>query len=60
MLICVPGLYVGFIVVRVTPTPQAPKKAIQNSGIFGTTMAKTSPFLAPMRIKADPNCFDIL
>lgn len=50
-----PGLYVGFIVVIVTPTPLAPKKAIGNSGMFGTTMPITSPFFAPNLNKADPN-----
>ena len=43
------------MVVMVTPTPQAPRKAIGNSGMFGTIIPITSPFLAPNRNNAEPN-----
>ena len=47
------------MVVRVTPTPAAPKKAIGNSGKLGTTMPRTSPLLAPRRSKPLPNFFSM-
>ena len=43
------------MVVTVTPTPAAPKKAMGNSGKLGTTMPRTSPFLAPILRRPLPN-----
>ena len=55
----IPGVYVGFIGDRTRPAPQAPRKAIGNSGMFGRTVANTSPVLAPILNIADPNFLDM-
>ena len=42
------------MVVTVTPAPTAPRKAMGNSGMLGSTRHSTSPLLAPCLRSAEP------
>ena len=50
----IPAVNVGLTKETGIPAPEAPYKAMGNSGIFGEMIAKTSPFLYPIRVNALP------
>lgn len=45
----------GLVSVSSYPASQIPKRTAANSGMFGNTMATTSPLLKPLLIKAAAN-----